>query len=99
MLDFNKKDSDSIALLLLTILGILEALKSESLSINLAEHLLFKPATMKVLKMNGYPQYLIDLIHAGTELDDVKVIVGDDAYLRALNAAIESVQLLLKDMK
>lgn len=56
-------------------LGLCAALKHQAIDIEEAEHLLFSPFTMKKLNEIGAKQDIIDLIHAGTELSDLKELI------------------------
>lgn len=64
-------------LLLLLSVGICEALERSMLSIETAEHLLYSPATMSVLRDLSFDPMLVDLIHTGTELEDVASLIPD----------------------
>jgi hypothetical protein len=55
--------------------GICVALKSGTMSINEAENCLFSPYTISVLKQLGLSERAVELIHMGTELEDVESLV------------------------
>lgn len=70
---------------LLTV-GLVVALEAETVSTNEANQLLFSPHTMALLRAAGVRQALVDLIHAGTEVEDFESLLPDQrsAALTAL---------------
>ncbi|ELR99522.1 DUF3969 family protein [Gloeocapsa sp. PCC 73106] len=68
-------------------LGICTGLKQRSLTISEAESYLYSPYTMEQLKKIGIAQELIDLIHLGTELEDLESLLPEK-----LNDGIEEIQ-------
>jgi hypothetical protein len=52
-------------------LGLCSAIKHEVINIDEAEHILYSPFTIKKLTEIGSHQEIIELIHAGTELEDL----------------------------
>jgi hypothetical protein len=58
-------------LLALLSLGAVVALEKEAITVYEVERLLFSPGTMSLLKDAGISKAVINLIHAGTELDDI----------------------------
>jgi len=63
-------------LLALLAVGICEALKEERIEIREAERLLFSPHVMS--KAASIDPRIAELIHMGTELDDIKDLVPED---------------------
>ncbi len=59
-------------LLLINILGALEALKNKKITINESETNIFTPYTFFTLEKKGINKKIIDLIHEGCELEDVE---------------------------
>ena len=59
-------------LLLIDILGALEALKNKKITINESETNIFTPYTFFTLEKKGINKKIIDLIHEGCELEDVE---------------------------
>lgn len=59
-------------LLLINILGTLEALKNKKITINESETNIFTPYTFFTLEKKGINKKIIDLIHEGCELEDVE---------------------------
>ena len=59
-------------LLLIDILGALEALKNRKITINESETNIFTPYTFFTLEKKGINKKIIDLIHEGCELEDVE---------------------------
>jgi hypothetical protein len=53
-------------------LGICAAIAGESMSIEAAESRLFNPRTLVQLEKLGMNQELLDIVHLGTELEDVQ---------------------------
>lgn len=58
-------------------IGICAALKSGTMSINEVENRLFSPSTMSVLEQLGLSARAVELIHMGTELEDVESLLPD----------------------
>lgn len=65
-------NTDLQKLILLVNLGILHSLENDYITINEAEHFLYTPFMMNLLKKNKYSKNLIDVIHRGTELEDLE---------------------------
>jgi hypothetical protein len=61
-------------LLLINILGTLEALKNKKVTIDESEKVVFTPYTFFTLKKKGINKKIIDLIHEGCELEDVEFL-------------------------
>ena len=59
-------------LIALLCVGVCAALKSGAMSINEAETRIFSPYTMSALERLGVSERAIELIHMGTELEDVE---------------------------
>lgn len=77
------KNPTNFKMLLLLNLGILHALKNKIITIEEAEIMLYSPHMMNLLIENKIRQELINIIHLGTELEDVTALNLD------LNLAIE----------
>lgn len=58
-------------LILTLIIGLMSNLKLKIVSLNEVELQLFNPCTIAKLKEKGVRQDIIDLVHLGTELEDV----------------------------
>ena len=58
-------------MLLISIIGTLEALKEDGLSINESEKYLFSPHMVQVLKEKECNKSIIDIIEKGCELEDI----------------------------
>ncbi|WP_336170893.1 DUF3969 family protein, partial [Acinetobacter sp. 161(2023)] len=63
--------NDLEKLILLVNLGVLHSLKNNYIDINEAEHFLYTPYMLRLLKENNYSIDLINVIHRGTELEDL----------------------------
>lgn len=71
MMNLDFKNPSISKILLLLNLGILHALKYQIITLNEAEDLLYSPYAMKILKKNKISDEIVDIIHLGTELEDV----------------------------
>jgi hypothetical protein len=69
------------------ILGLCTALKEDVLGIEDAESYLYNPYSMERLKKLAVNQELIDIVHLGTELEDVKSLLPGE-----LTASIEEIE-------
>jgi len=58
-------------------LGLCAAIVGGSISLAEAEIRLFNPKVLARLEALGLPQSLIDIVHLGTELEDVQRLVPD----------------------
>ncbi len=82
-------------LLLINILGVLEALKNKKITIDESEKIIFTPYTFITLKKKGVNKKIIDIIQEGCELEDVESLCPDK-----LDTVIENLKrrtLLLLD--
>src|SRR5688500_17444765 len=66
-------------------LGMVDALQDGSISGDEAERLLFSPGTMRWCEKIGASPELLDLIHAGTELEATKRLVSVDHWKKSLD--------------
>ncbi|WP_343570079.1 DUF3969 family protein [Acinetobacter sp.] len=64
--------TDLEKLILLVNLGILHSLKNDYIDINEAEHFLYTPSMLRLLKENNCSIGLINIIQRGTELEDLE---------------------------
>ncbi|MEO9279374.1 DUF3969 family protein [Acinetobacter sp. WA-87] len=64
--------TDLEKLILLVNLGLLHSLKNNYIDINEAEHFLYTPYMLRLLKENNCSMDLINIIHRGTELEDLE---------------------------
>ncbi len=55
------------------------AIKKHAIDINEAEQLLYSPFTMNTLNEIGANKALIELIHAGTELEDLESLMPSES--------------------
>ncbi|QSX06721.1 DUF3969 family protein [Sedimentibacter sp. zth1] len=58
-------------------LGLLTALEEKVMEIEDVEHLLFNPSTLNKLIDNSFDKEIVDVIHLGTELEDVQSLIPD----------------------
>jgi hypothetical protein len=64
-------------LVLILASGIAVALRGGAISIDEAENFLFNPYSISKLRNRGFDQKIIDIIHLGTELEDIKSLIPD----------------------
>ncbi|WP_151821996.1 DUF3969 family protein, partial [Acinetobacter oleivorans] len=64
--------TDLEKLILLINLGVLYSLKNNYIDINEAEYFLYTPYMLRLLKENNCSIDLINIIHKGTELEDIR---------------------------
>ncbi len=69
--------SNTEKLLTVLSLGLTEAIKASVVSIDEAEQLLYSPQVMKLLNDLGFGKELVDLVHLGTELEDLESLLPD----------------------
>ena len=79
------------------IIGVCEALKEKAVGIDEAEYLIFTPYSMKILKNLHLRKEIVNLIHMGTELEDI-VEINSNEY----NEQLDEIKVLaikyLKEM-
>lgn len=92
----SKKDAE--IMLLVSIIGLLDSLKSGILAIEECEQYLFSPYSLDVLRRKGIDKRIIDIVHLGTELEDIESLLPDslDAKIQEFYEAAKS---LLKEIK
>lgn len=78
----------------LAILGVCDGLKNSTLDLLLAEKLVFSPHAMRVCA--DCDQRIVEAIHLGTELDDIRDLVPDD-YENTLRRIHELATACLKE--
>lgn len=72
-LSVNRKNEANI-LVLVCAIGLLE-LENELLSIEDCDQYLFSPYSLDILQRKGIDQSIIDIVHLGTELEDIESLV------------------------
>ena len=75
MVKLNMITINESKIIMLMVLGIVRALKMNLLTIDEAQHIIFSPATLDVLQKNGGDKSVMEIIHLGTELEDVKDLI------------------------
>ena len=71
----NKKVNEKI--ILLSIIGSLDAIKEEAVSIDEIEKFLFSPHINHKLKQKGYSGDILQIIEEGCELEDIFSLLPD----------------------
>lgn len=64
-------------MILIKIIGVMECLEKELIVIEEAEKILFSPYSMEFLKKKGINKEIIEIIHLGTELEDVESLIPE----------------------
>ena len=64
-------------IILISIVGILEAIKNDKLSIDEAEKFLFSPYMVKKLRVKGCSESIIDILERGCELEDIASLIPE----------------------
>ena len=75
-------------------LGICTALESGVLTLEEAESYLYSPYTIEQLEKLGVAQKLIDLVHLGTELEDIKSLLPDKLDSSIEEIKVETIEFL-----
>lgn len=58
-------------------LGLVDALQARTVTTNEANQLLFTPHTIALLRSAGVREAVVDLVHAGTELEDLESLLPE----------------------
>lgn len=83
-------------LVLVSLLGIIEALKNNSLSINEAEKFLFSPYMVNKLQTRKCNKKILDIIEKGCELEDVASLIPD-TLLKTINELGQETLEIIKE--
>jgi Protein of unknown function (DUF3969) len=75
-------------------LGLCTAIERGVLSLEEAESYLYSPYTMEQLEKLGVDRKLIDVVHLGTELEDIKSLLPDKLDRSLEEIKIETIEFL-----
>lgn len=64
-------------IILLSIIGCLEAIKERKVAIDEAEAFLFLPRMCSILEREGYSKSIIHIIELGCEIEDIESLLPD----------------------
>lgn len=64
-------------MILIKIIGVIDCLEKELIVIDEAEKILFSPYSMELMKKKGINKQIIDIIHLGTELEDIESLMPE----------------------
>ena len=81
-------------LISIIILGLCTAIERGVLSLEEAESYLYSPYTMEQLEKLGVDRKLIDVVHLGTELEDIKSLLPDKLDRSLEEIKIETIEFL-----
>ncbi len=84
-------------LLALLSIGVVEALRNNTISADESERLLFSPRMMNFCQRISAKKELRQLIHLGTELDDIKRLVSEESFIKALDEVRQKAEATLRD--
>ena len=84
-------------LIAIFIVGVCNSIRTGAVSIDEAESLLFSPYTIRRIEQIGASNKIVELIHAGTELDAVKRIVSEQEFMRSLENMISQALSFLSE--
>lgn len=90
----NKEQTEK--LLLINLLGVIESLTLNIITLEEAEKILFTPYTIDILTTKQISEDIINIIHLGTELEDVLSIIPDkynDSLLEMKRLTTECLKL------
>lgn len=81
-------------LITLFTLGLATALKNNVMDIRMAERFLFTPRTMSVLEKHSVNPAVVELIHSGTELEDIESLLPEELDGHYADIAQQALELL-----
>lgn len=90
-----REQSNIVKLLTILSLGLTEGIRAKVVSIDDAQQLLYSPRTMKLLRELGCSEELIDLVHLGTELEDIESLLPErlaDNLLQMSDSAMDALR-------
>lgn len=73
-----KNKEDANRLILVTAIGLLDALEKKLLKINECQQYLFSPYSISILEKEGLEKKVIEIVELGCELEDVESLYPDD---------------------
>ncbi len=82
--------------LLLAIVGSLEAIQKNAMTIDEAEIFLFSPRMVSNLKQKKCNENIISLIERGCELEDIESLIPEDLHEEITNMIEDALKLLKK---
>lgn len=91
----NKENFEKIIILIS--IGLLEALKYESVNFEDLEKTIFGPHLLKFMQSNNIDENLIDLISSGMELEDIQRIVPENFH-ESLSSISKGLMEALKEL-
>lgn len=68
-------------------IGIITSLQENVITIEEAEKMIFSPRTMDLMKSKGASEELLNILHLGTELEDVESLIP-----HKLNSSLEEIK-------
>jgi len=83
-------------LLLINVIGLIEALKKDLLTIEETEKVLFNPYTIDSLQSKGIAKEILEIIHLGTELEDIVSLMSEKLFESLSEIEYESIAQLEK---
>lgn len=81
-------------LLLINIIGLIEGLKKDLLTIEESEKVLFNPYTMDLLQSKGISKEILEIIHLGTELEDIESLIPEKLFESLIDIEHKSIAQL-----
>ena len=81
-------------ILLLTVLGVLEAIQKNAMTIDEAEIFLFSPRMISNLKQKKCDENIISLIERGCELEDIDSLIPEHLYNEISNMIEDTLELI-----
>ncbi|WEZ08478.2 DUF3969 family protein [Priestia flexa] len=83
-------------ILLLNVIGLIEGLDGNFITIEEAEKFLFSPYVMTLVDSMGVSKELLEVIHLGTELEDVESLIPEKLSESLIEIKEKSINLLKK---
>ncbi|MGN8233922.1 DUF3969 family protein [Priestia flexa] len=83
-------------ILLLNVIGLIEGLDGNFITIEEAEKFLFSPYVMTLVDSMGVLKELLEVIHLGTELEDVESLIPEKLSESLIEIKEKSINLLKK---
>lgn len=82
-------------LILLNIIGLVNCIEEDLITIEEAEKIIFSPYTMDLFNTKELSKELIDIVHLGTELEDIDSLIPEklsESLVQIKNLSIELLQ-------
>lgn len=91
---YERLENSDEKILLLTVLGVLEAIQKNAMTIDEAEIFLFSPRMVNNLRQKECDENIISLIERGCELEDIESLISEHLHNEISNMIEDTLELI-----